>query len=109
MKSPPLLPDPDEPKQPPKSNGRIVQLDPPIQGYSEIEFSKHAIEQMSIRGITQDEAIRTVRKPRETGLPTQIMRHRVRSYRGAGVAVDVVYEFDYKRIIVITAIVIQRK
>jgi len=84
------------------SNGRETSYS--VLGVEIVEFSPHADAQMKMRGITEAEVIRALKSPQETGLPTQIMRQRVRRYRGSKLAVDVVYEMRPDRVIVITAI-----
>ena len=82
--------------------GRLVEFH--VLGVDLVEFSIHADKQMKSRGITEAEALRVLKSPQETGLPTQIMRHRVRRYRSRKIAVDVVYEMYPDRVIVVTAI-----
>lgn len=89
------------------SKGRIIDVDPPIEECDKIEFSRHALDQMKARDISQDDVVRTLRNPHVRGLPTQILRHRVRRSKGAKRAVDVVYQHaGGGKIIVITAIMI---
>ena len=82
--------------------GRVVAFR--VLGVEFVEFSLHADKQMLSRGITDAEVVRVLKSPQETGLPTQIMRKRVRRYRGRKAAVDVVYETYPDRVIVVTAI-----
>lgn len=87
------------------SNGREVSYS--VLGVSIVEFSPHADDQMKKRGITETEVLRAIKSPQETGLPTQIMRNRVRRYRGSKFAVDVVYEMRPDRVIIITTILVK--
>ena len=95
-----------EPRFAGTADGRVVEVNPPIQGRSKIEFTVHADIQMRARGINDAEVIKILRNPQVTGLPTRILRNRVRRFRGSKVAVDVVYELGVDRLLIITAILI---
>ena len=88
------------------AKGVIVPIS--INGKNKLEWTGHALAQMKLRGITQAEVLKIIESPSETGLPTQIMRHRVRRYRSLKKAVDVVYEIWGDKIVVITAILLDR-
>lgn len=74
----------------------------PILGRDLVEISGHAVKQMRIRGITQREVLATVRRPDETGLPTQENRERVRKFKKPTKAIDVVYEMNEDRMVIVT-------
>ena len=86
--------------------GRVVEVS--LLGFEKLEFTYHALKQMKIRGITQNNVIEAIRSPTRTGLPTQPGRTRVRKNRGNASAIDVVYEELDDRLLVITAIRITR-
>lgn len=87
--------------------GKVVVAN--VLGFRKVEFTRHAILQMKIRGITEQEVLNTLRKPQETGLPTNILRERVRRFRSRKIAVDVVFERLADRIVVVTAILVQMR
>ena len=92
-----------DPKWPTPEN-KVVPVDPPLLGKSLLEFWGHALEQMKVRGISEEKVIRVIRAPSETGLPTQMGRHRVRKHGLQDKATDVVYEIHEDRIVIVTAI-----
>jgi hypothetical protein len=105
------MPD-DQPKQPEfkqvkPTRGKRLSLS--ILGFSVLEFTGHALEQMQIRGITEEEVIEVLKNPTEKGLPTQPDRHRVRRNKNARIAIDVVYEEEGQTLLVVTAIDVQRQ
>ena len=75
-----------------------------VKGVEYVEFCRHALDQMNVRGITIDEAIQAIRKPTRRIAQTQPGRTRVRKHRSSTEAVDVVYETFPDRLIVVTAI-----
>ena len=88
-----------------KMPGVVVECEL-LRGYTKVEFSIHALEQMKIRGLTRDEVLKTIREPQKTGLPTQPKRQRFRRYRRENRATDVVFEEWDDRIIVVTAMIV---
>ncbi len=80
-----------------------------VLGKSAVEFCRHALDQMEIRGISADDVIRALRSPTETGLPCDMFRSRIRRQVSRLKALDVVYEERDDRILVITAITIDLK
>jgi hypothetical protein len=85
--------------------GKLVRVK--LKGKPLLEICSHALERMKERGISVDEVIHAIRKPTRTGLPTPPPRRRVRKHRTRSEAVDVVYEVETDRIIVVTAILIK--
>jgi hypothetical protein len=81
--------------------GKIVDVDD-LLGKAQIEFIFHALEQMRIRTISEQEVIAVIRNPTETGLATQAGRERVRKFKKPTKAIDVVYEVLEDRVRVIT-------
>jgi hypothetical protein len=86
-------------------HGKLIHVK--LKGKLLLEICSHALERMKERGISVDEVIRAIRKPTRTGLPTPPPRRRVRKQRSRSEAVDVVYEMETDRIIVVTAILIK--
>jgi hypothetical protein len=82
--------------------GKLIRVK--LKGKGLVEICSHALNRMKERGISIDEVIRAIRKPTRTGLPTAAPRHRVRKHRSPTEAIDVVYEIEDDRIIVVTAI-----
>lgn len=76
-----------------------------LLGHGVVEFIPHALRQMKIRGITADQVMDAIRRPTETGLPTQMYRSRIRRQMDRDRALDVVYEELIDRVRVITAFV----
>lgn len=88
------------------AGGTVVDVDPEILGFSKIEFTKHCLQQMRDRGISEVEVLRVLSRPQRKGLPTKGRRDRWRRHRGIKRATDVVFEKLDDRIRVITAIVV---
>ncbi len=84
-------------------------LDESIGGFKCVELVGHAREQMEIRGLTEADVLNTLRAPDETSLPTAEGRKRVRRYKTARVAMDVVYEERGAKLIVVTVIRFNRR
>ena len=83
---------------------KVVILDPPILGRDRLEFCFHALEQMKIRRISEQDVLAVIRLPDTVGLPTQPRRERVRRFKKRPTkAIEVVYELRQDRIIVVTA------
>ena len=85
-----------------------TSVDPPIHGKTEIAFDEHAIKRMAERKITESQVIATLRNPDMTGLRADPGRLRVRRYYGSSTSVDVIYEEEPSRILVISAIRVTR-
>lgn len=83
--------------------GIISDVDRPIFGFTKIEFCPHALQQMALRSITAEQVLQALRKPTETGLPTQMYRFRIRRQISRYKALDVVYQELTDRLRVITA------
>jgi hypothetical protein len=95
---------------PRRNANKILEVDPPILGFTRLEIVTHAMDMMKLRDIDKDDVILTLRDPSETGLPTQPGRKRyTRSRVGGGKQVDVVFEELEDRIRVITVIGIERR
>lgn len=80
--------------------GVVVQAS--VGGYSKVEFSTHALDQMKIRSITQPQVLDALSSPTETGLKTQPGRKRVAKRIGPNKSLHVVYYEGTDRVYVIT-------
>ena len=74
-----------------------------VLGCKSLAFDEHALARMAERGVTEDEVINVLRAPDQTGLPTQPNRFRYRKFF-TGRSVDVVFEHDPTRIVVMTVV-----
>src|SRR5262245_16060410 len=83
--------------------GLPVAVDPPILGKKSVEFCPHALQQMKIRGVKQQQVIDTLRNPTITGLRTAPGRRRVRRQISKGKELDVIFALKPDRIVVITS------
>src|SRR5437764_995833 len=84
--------DPDVTVTPSEVQGEVLFLDEPLLGYSQVEFTGHAVERLMERKFSREDVLKTIRKPTKTGLDTKEGRCRVRRNITARVALDVVYE-----------------
>jgi len=80
-----------------------------VLGNETVAFDEHAIKRMKERGITEGQVLATLQKPDLTGLRADPGRQRCRRHYGAHHSVDVVYEEEASRIVVISAIRVKRK
>jgi hypothetical protein len=88
-----------------RPGGELLTVDPPLNGKDKVEFGRHSLVQMEIRGISREDVLETLRCPTETGLPCDMFRSRVRRRLGRYKALDVVFEERDDRWLVITAMV----
>lgn len=79
-----------------------------LLGKTEVAFDEHAIKRMKERGVTEKQVLATLEKPDVTGLSADPGRLRVRRHYGSYTAVDVVYEDEKARIVVITVVRVRR-
>jgi hypothetical protein len=79
---------------------RVIQAT--ARGRDEIAFDEHAVERMRERGVTEGQVIATLQHPDITGLPTGPGRLRLRRHYGSHHSVDVVFEEEPDRLVVIT-------
>lgn len=87
--------------------GKVIDVK--LLGFKKLAFTHHALSQMKIRRIREDEVIDAIRSPEEVGLNTHPGRERVRKWRNSKTAIDVVYEIKSNSIRVITAIKSKRE
>jgi hypothetical protein len=80
-----------------------------IFGRDAVAFDEHAIKRMKERSITEAQVLATLQKPDITGLRADPGRKRLRRHYGLHHSVDVVYEEEASRIVVISAIRVVRK
>ena len=81
--------------------GRLIKK--AMLGKDQVEISSHTLDRMKQRRITENQVLEALRNPSETGLNTSAGRHRVRRRLHHGRAIDVVYEIEPDRILVVTA------
>ena len=74
----------------------------------ELAFDEHAIKRMTERGITEEQVLATLRNPDMIGLRADPGRLRVRRHYGSHASIDVVYEEEPTRILVISVIRVRR-
>ena len=79
-----------------------------LLGKNEVAFDEHALKRMTERGVTEGQVLATLEKPDLTGLRADPGRSRVRRHYGTHTAVDVVYEMEPARIVVISVIRVTR-
>ncbi len=87
-----------------KGDGKIVRAS--VLGRNKVEFCMHALDQMEIRDISEQEVIRTIQQPTRSGLkvnPPLPFRRHVRRDISPTKSIDVIYEELLDRIVVITA------
>ena len=77
-------------------------------GKEEVAFDEHALKRMDERGITEAQVLATLQHPDMTGLRADPGPLRVRRHYGSHASIDVVYEDEPTRILVVSAIRIRR-
>lgn len=82
-------------------HGKLVRTN--LKGKRLVEICSHALDRMKERGISTEDVLRAIRKPTRT-IYKDALRRRVRKHRTASIAVDVVYETEQDRLIVVTVI-----
>ena len=90
--------------------GDLYEINPPVLGYSKVEVTGHARERMEMRDIELQEALEVLATPHIVdGLDTQPGRKRYRRNKTAMTALDVVFEERPDRLVITTAIKLQRR
>lgn len=84
-------------------------LNEAVGTFTQVILIGHAQEQMAIRGITQEDVLRTLREPDENIPEDNPLRTRVRRHRTLRFAIDVVYEQHPPVLVVITTIKIESR
>jgi hypothetical protein len=79
-----------------------------VLGRNDVAFDEHALKRMQERGVTEAQVLATLQNPDRTGLHANPGRLRVRRHYGSHTAVDVVYEEEASRIVVISVIRVRR-
>ena len=79
-----------------------------VLGKSEVAFDAHAIQRMAARSVTEAQVVATLQNPDLTGLRADPGRRRVRRYYGRHHSIDVVFEEEPTRIVVITVVRVTR-
>jgi hypothetical protein len=80
-----------------------------VRGKSEVAFDSHALQRMAERSITEAQVLATLQNPDITGLRADPGRLRVRRHYGSHHSIDVVFEEEPARIVVITVVRVVRK
>lgn len=80
-----------------------------VLGLTHVELTWHAQQRMKSRGIADAELLATIKSPNKIIPTSQPDLVRARKIRNARIAVDVVYKKMDDRILVITAIRIERR
>jgi hypothetical protein len=88
--------------------GIVHTISASVLGKSEVAFDEHAAKRMKERSVTEGQVLATLQNPDKTGLPADPGRQRVRRHYGSHTAVDVVFEEEPARIVVITVIRVRR-
>lgn len=86
---------------------RVVQE--VVLGKSEVAFDEHAMKRMQERSVTEAQVLAALRHPDVIGLRADPSRRRVRRHYGAHASVDVLYEEEPDRILVISVIRVVRQ
>jgi hypothetical protein len=73
-----------------------------VLGKPEVAFDEHAVKRMAERAVSEAQVMETLQSPDVTGLRADPGRQRVRRNYGLHSAVDVVFEEEPFRIVVIT-------
>lgn len=79
-----------------------------VRGKSEVAFDSHALARMQQRAITEMQVVATLQQPDISGLRADPGRFRVRRHYGQHHSIDVVFEEEATRIVVITAVRVVR-
>jgi hypothetical protein len=74
-----------------------------VLGVHLVEFTRHALERMGTRGVTEEDVLNAIRRPTETGLDTEPGNERIRWQKDRRTLIDVVYAKKQDRIGIITA------
>ncbi len=79
-----------------------------VRGKNEVAFDAHTVQRMKERSITEAQVLATLQNPDLSGLRADPGRQRVRRHYGRHHSIDVVFEEEPTRIVVITAVRIIR-
>ncbi|MFM9962055.1 MAG: DUF4258 domain-containing protein [Planctomycetaceae bacterium] len=80
-----------------------------IGRHKRVVLSSHARERMYERGISEQDVLKALKNPTQTGLLTVENRTRVRKNRKSNTPIDVVFTSDGEAITVITAMTVATK
>ena len=80
-----------------------------VRGKSEVAFDSHAVKRMAERHITEAQVLATLEKPDITGLRADPGRLRFCKHYGGHHSIDVVFEEEPTRIVVISTVRVVRK
>jgi Domain of unknown function (DUF4258) len=90
--------------QPAKRAGKFVELGVPIEGRKRVWFTRHLLDQLKRRGVTEDEVIETLRRGRGVAGKQPPGVKRIRWAASAEVWFEVVYTISEEAVVVITVI-----
>ena len=90
----------------PSKPGREITVEKPILGFRNVWFTRHALDRMQQRRISEAEVLQVLRSPTKKGLPTAPGRERWRRNRSRKLAIDVVFERWKGKLCVVTTIAI---
>lgn len=79
-------------------------IDEEVLGRDKLAFDEHAVQRMAERGVTEEQVIATLNFPDVTGLPADQGRGRVRKHYPPDASIDVIYEADPTRIVVVSVL-----
>jgi len=88
------------PPPPPRRPGREVERS--VLGYDKVWFTRHALERMKQRGVSEQQVFRVLEQPTKKKLKTQTGRERWRRS-----CVDVVFERWPDKLCIITVMVVE--
>ncbi len=71
-----------------------------VNRHNYVEFTDHAMDQMTLRNISEEEIIEVLRNPNERGLPADKPHIRIRTGK-----LNVVYDWMKDRLVVVTTYV----
>jgi hypothetical protein len=89
--------------------GPGIVIDEPILGVPRLEILRHAQDRMKERGISLQDVRLTIEKLDEMVACEQPGRKRARRHKTTRIDIDVVYEKLKDRVLVITAIKVERR
>jgi hypothetical protein len=80
-----------------------------VRGRNEVAFDEHAMRRMAERHVTEAQVVATLQNPDIAGLGAGPGRLRVRRHYGGHHSVDVVFEEEPTRIVVISVVRVIRQ
>jgi hypothetical protein len=84
-----------------------VEITHSVLGFDKVWFTRHALQRMKQRRVTQEEVFSVLANPTRKGLKTQPGRYRWRKRRNRNFVVDVVFEKWPDKLCIVTVIAIR--